>query len=63
MSKKTLFALFAAIAVLAIAVSSVGAITDGEPDREGHPFVGLMVASGWQFDEELQEEVYGPMWR
>ena len=41
MSKKTLFALFTAIAVLAIAVSSVGAITDGELDEDGHPFVGM----------------------
>lgn len=43
MSKKTLFALFTAIAVLAIAVSSVGAITDGELDGEDHPHVVLLL--------------------
>ena len=43
MPKKTLFALFTAIAVLAIAVSSVGAITDGELDGEDHPRVVLIL--------------------
>lgn len=43
MSKKTLFALLIAIAVLAIAVSSVGAITDGELDGEDHPHVVLLL--------------------
>lgn len=44
MRKKYLFVLFSVIAILAVAVFPVGAITDGEPDGEGHPFVGLMVA-------------------
>jgi len=43
MSKKMLIALLAAIAVLAIAVSSVGAITDGELDGENHPHVVLLL--------------------
>ncbi len=43
MSKKMLIALLAAIAVLAIAVSSVGAITDGELDGEDHPHVVLLL--------------------
>ena len=43
MSKKTLIALLAAIAVLAIVVGSVGAITDGELDGEGHPHVVLLL--------------------
>ena len=43
MSKKMLIALFAAIVVLAIAVSSVGAITDGELDGEDHPHVVLLL--------------------
>jgi len=43
MSKKTLIALLTAIAVLAIAVSSVGAITDGELDGEDHPHVVLLL--------------------
>jgi len=44
MRKKMLFALVAAIAILAIGVTSAGAITDGELDGNGHPYVGLMVA-------------------
>jgi hypothetical protein len=44
MSKKMLFVVLSVIAILAIAVSPVGAITDGEKDGDGHPFVGLMVA-------------------
>ena len=43
MSKKLLTALLATIAVLAIAVSSVGAITDGELDGEDHPHVVLLL--------------------
>ena len=43
MSKKTLIALLIALAVLAIAVSSVGAITDGELDGEDHPHVVLLL--------------------
>ncbi|HSO12308.1 MAG TPA: S1 family peptidase [Anaerolineales bacterium] len=44
MYKKYLFVLLSVIAILAIAVFPVGAVTDGEPDGEGHPYVGLMVA-------------------
>ena len=54
MHKRTLIALLITIAVLAIAVTSVGAITDGQLDGENHPFVGLMVA----FDGD-----YEPLWR
>lgn len=43
MSKKTLIALLTAVAVLAIAFSSVGAITDGELDGEDHPHVILLL--------------------
>jgi hypothetical protein len=43
MSKKTLIALLTVVAVLAIAVSSVGAITDGELDGEDHPHVVLLL--------------------
>lgn len=43
MSKKMLFGLFAALAVLALAVSSVGAITDGELDGNDHPHVVLLL--------------------
>src|SRR5512147_2908585 len=48
------------IAILLVAVlllSTVGiaaAITDGEPDGNGHPYVGLMVA---------QDENGAPLWR
>jgi len=44
MRKKMLLAVFSVIVILAVAVFPVGAITDGEPDGNGHPFVGLMVA-------------------
>ena len=35
---------FALLAIVAIMVTSVAAITDGELDGDGHPYVGLMVA-------------------
>jgi V8-like Glu-specific endopeptidase len=54
MRKKTLFAVVSAIAILALAVSPVGAITDGELDGNGHPYVGLMVA---------QDANGTPLWR
>lgn len=54
MKKKFLFVVMSVIVILAVAVSPVAAITDGELDGEGHPFVGLMVA---------QDENGNPMWR
>ena len=54
MRKKMLFAVFSMIVILAVAVSPVGAITDGEPDGNGHPYVGLMVA---------QDTNGNPLWR
>ena len=51
---KTL-ALLAALAVaVAVGVGSAGAITDGQPDGTGHPYVGLMVA---------QDSHGNPLWR
>ena len=44
MRKKMIFAVFSVMVILALAVSPVGAVTDGELDGEGHPYVGLMVA-------------------
>ena len=43
MTKKTLIALLTVVVVLAIAVSSVDAITDGELDGEDHPHVVLLL--------------------
>jgi len=43
-NKKYLFVLLSVIAILAVAVFPVGAVSDGEPDGDGHPYVGLMVA-------------------
>ena len=43
MHKKYLIVLLSAIAILAIAVFPVSAITDGEPDGEGHPYVVLLL--------------------
>lgn len=42
--KKTVFAFVIAMLVIASTFSFAGAITDGYPDGEGHPYVGLMVA-------------------
>ena len=44
MRKKMLLVLFSLIVIMSVAVSPVGAVTDGELDGEGHPYVGLMVA-------------------
>lgn len=54
MRNKTFLFLFLVIAVLVMAVSQVGAITDGELDGNGHPYVGLMVA---------QDDNGRPLWR
>ena len=43
MRKKMLIAMFSVMAILAIAISPVGAITDGELDGEGHPYVVLLL--------------------
>jgi len=43
MRKKMLFVLFSVIVILAVAVSPVGAVTDGELDGEGHPYVVLLL--------------------
>ena len=44
MRNKMLFAVFSALVILALAVSPAAAVTDGQPDGNGHPYVGLMVA-------------------
>lgn len=44
MQKKTLAAALAAVAILMIGLGPVAAVTDGELDGNGHPYVGLMVA-------------------
>lgn len=54
MRNKMLLALFSVLVILAVAVFPVGAVTDGEPDGNNHPFVGLMVA---------QDAAGNPMWR
>ena len=41
--KKTLIALVAVLAA-AVAALPASAITDGSPDGDAHPYVGLMVA-------------------
>lgn len=44
MRRKVLSTLFSIFAILTIGISPVAAITDGELDGNGHPYVGLMVA-------------------
>jgi secreted trypsin-like serine protease len=43
MRKKMLFAVFSVMVLLAVAVSPVGAITDGQLDGNGHPYVVLLL--------------------
>ena len=43
MRKKMLFAVFSVMVIFALAVSPVGAVTDGELDGEGHPHVVLLL--------------------
>ncbi len=54
MRKKMLVIMLTLIAVFAIAIAPVAAITNGELDGDGHPFVGLMVA---------QDANGNPLWR
>src|SRR5438094_2078676 len=51
---KTMVLLAALAVAVAIGVGSAGAITDGLPDGNGHPYVGLMVA---------QDSSGTPLWR
>jgi V8-like Glu-specific endopeptidase len=44
MRKKSLLAAVVAIVLLVFAASPVAAVTDGQLDGNGHPYVGLMVA-------------------
>lgn len=43
MHKKMLFAVFSAFVILAVAVSPVAAISNGQPDGNRHPYVGLAI--------------------
>src|SRR5215210_2202809 len=52
--RKTVALLAALGAVLALAVGPAGAVTDGQLDGNGHPYVGLMVA---------QDAKGNPLWR
>jgi hypothetical protein len=54
MRNKKLLTLLVALMILLIAVSPIAAISDGELDGGGHPYVGLMVA---------QDEDGNPLWR
>lgn len=53
-NKRMLLTVFSVLVMLALAVSPVGAVTDGEPDGNGHPYVGLMIA---------QDANGNPLWR
>jgi len=52
--RKRVFVLFMVLVVLAVGVMPAGAVTDGELDGEGHPYVGLVVA---------QDADGTPLWR
>jgi V8-like Glu-specific endopeptidase len=52
--KKLMTAALASLALTFAGVGAAGAVTDGELDGEGHPYVGLMIA---------QDDAGNPMWR
>jgi len=52
--KRTIFSLILALALIVGTFGVASAVTDGELDGEGHPFVGLMVA---------QDADGNPLWR
>jgi hypothetical protein len=54
MRTKTLWIVITLVAIFALAVAPVAAVTDGEPDGNRHPYVGLMVA---------QDADGNPLWR
>lgn len=54
MRHKALAATVAALALVFAAAAPASAVTDGTPDGEGHPYVGLMVA---------QDDEGNPLWR
>jgi secreted trypsin-like serine protease len=54
MHKKTFITMFSAIALFAVGANPAGAITNGQLDNNGHPYVGLMVA---------QDASGEPLWR
>ena len=54
MHKKTLVVAVTLVMIFVLAVAPVAAVTDGELDGNGHPYVGLMVA---------QDANGNPLWR
>jgi hypothetical protein len=52
--RKTSILLAAVAAALAIGIVPASAITNGTPDHNGHPYVGLMVA---------KDSIGAPLWR
>ena len=54
MRKKAFGVLISVVAILALTAGPAAAVTDGEPDGGGHPYVGLMVA---------QDGAGNPLWR
>ena len=54
MRHKALAATIAALALIGLTAPSASAITDGVPDGDGHPYVGIMVA---------KDDAGAPMWR
>ena len=52
--KRTIFSLILALALIVGTFGVAFAVTDGELDGDGHPFVGLMIA---------QDADGNPLWR
>ncbi|HSR48524.1 MAG TPA: trypsin-like serine protease [Anaerolineales bacterium] len=52
--RRNVLVLLAVVALLAVTFVPALAVTDGEPDGDGHPYVGLMVS---------QDEDGNPLWR
>ena len=56
--RRSVFVLTLLVALLAVVVIPAAAITNGQPDGNNHPYVGLLV-----FDTEFEDGSVGPAWR
>ena len=57
-----MIAIFIALALLAVTVGIAGAITNGQPDGDDHPYVVLLVF-GEEFEIGEEELAFVPYWR
>ena len=62
MRKKMLIAVFSVIVILAVTISPVGAISNGQPDGNNHPYVGIALgpATGDNPEDTLKDDGLPP---